>query len=55
VCRKYYVHPAIIEAYHRGIAVPEPPRARRGRFRPSAALRREEISVLQFLQREVSA
>ena len=55
VCRKYYVHPAIIEAYHRGIAVPEPPRVRRGRFRPSAALRREEIAVLQFLQQEVAA
>jgi DNA topoisomerase-1 len=57
VCRKYYVHPAIIEAYHRGVAVPAPPRTRRvpRRFRPSAALRREEISVLQFLQREVAA
>lgn len=55
VCRKYYVHPAIIEAYHRGVAVPKPPRARRGRLRPSAALRREEIAVLQFLQQEVAA
>jgi DNA topoisomerase-1 len=55
VCRKYYVHPAIIEAYHRGVAVPELPRTRRGRFRPSAALRREEIAVLQFLQQEVAA
>ncbi len=55
VCRKYYVHPAIIEAYHRGITVPEPARARRGKLRPSAALRREEIGVLQFLQQEVSA
>lgn len=55
VCRKYYVHPAIIEAYHRGITVPAPARARRGRLRPSAALRREEIGVLQFLQQEVAA
>jgi len=55
VCRKYYVHPAVIEAYHRGIVVPEPARARRGRLRPSAALRREEIGVLQFLQQEVAA
>jgi len=54
VCRKYYVHPAIIEAYHRGVAVPEPPRARRGRLRPSAALRREEIAVLQFLQQRAA-
>jgi DNA topoisomerase-1 len=55
VCRKYYVHPAIVEAYHHGVAVPEPPRAPRGRFRPSAALRREEIALLQFLQQEVAA
>lgn len=55
VCRKYYVHPAIIEAYHRGIMVPEPAHARRGKLRPSAALRREEITVLQFLQQEVAA
>ena len=55
VCRKYYVHPAIIEAYHRGIIVPEPAHTRRGKLRPSAALRREEITVLQFLQEEVAA
>src|SRR5574341_1159247 len=55
VCRKYYVHPAIIEAYQRGITVPEPSRIRRGKLRPSAAVRREEIGVLQFLQQEVAA
>lgn len=48
VARRYYVHPAIVEAYHRGVAAPEPRRARRGE-RPSAALRREEVVVLQFL------
>lgn len=53
VCRQYYVHPAIIEAYHRGITAPAPPRRRRVRERPTAALRREEISVLQFLQGEM--
>ncbi len=52
VCRKYYVHPSIIEAYHRGVAVPAPPRSRRTP-RPTAALRREEVMVLQFLQGEV--
>ena len=54
VCRKYYVHPAIIAAYHRGVAAPSPGRARRTE-RPSAALRRDEITVLQFLQKELAA
>lgn len=53
VCRKYYVHPAIIEAYHRGVTAPASPRARRGKLRPTAALRREEVLVLQFLQQEL--
>jgi len=48
------VHPAIIEAYRRRVTVPEPPPSRR-RMRPSAALRREEITVLQFLQEEIAA
>jgi len=52
VCRKYYVHPAVIEAYHRGLAVPEPPSLSGRRSRPSGSLRVEEIAVLQFLQEE---
>jgi len=55
VCRKYYVHPAILDAYQRGIAAPAPPQPPDERkSRPSAALRREEISVLQFLQQEIA-
>ncbi len=57
VCRKYYVHPAVIAAYHRGVALPEAPApapADRRRSRPSAALRREETAVLQFLQEEIA-
>ena len=52
VCRKYYVHPSIIEAYHRAVVVPAPPTPRSGgrAKRVSAALRREEVGVLQFLQ-----
>ncbi|HUF82269.1 MAG TPA: DNA topoisomerase IB [Burkholderiales bacterium] len=53
VCRKYYVHPALLHAYHLGLTVPlaPPARARRARGgRPAAALRREEVVVLQFLQ-----
>jgi DNA topoisomerase-1 len=56
VCRKYYVHPAIIEAYLAGRTVPgneegARPKAKRGR---GAALRRDEIAVLQFLQDELA-
>ena len=55
VCRKYYVHPIIIDAYHRSIVVPAPPARRRGgrASRVSAALRREEVGVLQFLHSEI--
>jgi DNA topoisomerase-1 len=53
VCRKYYVHPALLRAYHLGLTVPpaRPARKRRARGgRPAGALRREEVAVLQFLQ-----
>ena len=57
VCRKYYVHPALIEAYLAGRVVSLPvaaePRPHRGKHR-HAALRRSEIAVLQFLQRELA-
>jgi DNA topoisomerase-1 len=58
VCRKYYVHPELIAAYHLGLTVPAPaaaapasarPRPKRPE-RPEAALRRDEVAVLQFLQ-----
>ncbi|HXV85376.1 MAG TPA: hypothetical protein VD793_01700 [Gemmatimonadales bacterium] len=52
VCRKYYVHPAVIEAYHRGASMPEPPVLGSPRSRPSGSLRLEEVAVLQFLQSE---
>jgi DNA topoisomerase-1 len=57
VCRKYYVHPAVLTAYLEGITAPPaaPPEAPpRGRERATAALRREEIVVLQFLQEETA-
>jgi len=53
VCRKYYVHPAVIEAYHRGVAAPAPKPTRR-RARRTPALRSDEVAVLQFLQRELA-
>jgi DNA topoisomerase-1 len=53
VCRKYYVHPALVHAYMQGL-VPGPsafsaPRPNR-RQRPTPALRRDEVAILQFLQ-----
>jgi DNA topoisomerase-1 len=56
VCRKYYVHPALLHAYLLGLTAPLPPPMRRrqsARRRREAALRRDEIVVLQFLQENV--
>jgi DNA topoisomerase-1 len=56
VCRKYYVHPAILEAYLLGrtAALPaETPAQGERRGRGAAALRRDEIAVLQFLHEEL--
>ncbi len=50
VCRKYYVHPALLDAYLMGKMVPEAGPPRRGRRKPGGALRRDEVLVLQFLQ-----
>jgi DNA topoisomerase-1 len=55
VCRKYYVHPALLQAYLLGHTVPHPPALTRRtrRKQPGAALRRDEVLVLQFLQERV--
>jgi len=52
VCRKFYVHPALLEAYLMGETVPEAPALKKNarRAKPGAALRRDEVLVLQFLQ-----
>jgi DNA topoisomerase-1 len=54
VCRKYYIHPTIISTYLAGLVTPPPSDAPAPRVakeaRPSGALRRDEIVVLQFLQ-----
>jgi DNA topoisomerase-1 len=53
VCRKYYVHPALLHAYLQGlVASPSAPVPARGKKRrkPSVpALRRDEVAILQFL------
>ncbi|MGE0387480.1 MAG: DNA topoisomerase IB [Gammaproteobacteria bacterium] len=52
VCRRYYVHPALFQAYHLGLTAAHPrPAGRARRDHPAAALRRDEVAVLQFLQR----
>ena len=52
VCRKYYIHPALLEAYLKGLtaATPRKTRPRRSKGKPVAALRRDEVAILQFLQ-----
>lgn len=52
VCRKYYIHPALLEAYSEGRVVPLPAAlaGKATRRRGVAALRRDEVAVLQFLQ-----
>ena len=55
VCRKYYVHPALINAYLMGrtVALPSATIRRHIRRNKTAALRRDEVAVLQFLQDEI--
>jgi DNA topoisomerase-1 len=52
VCKNYYVHPDLITAYQDGRIAPAskalPPKKNR-RSRPVAALRRDEVAILQFL------
>lgn len=51
VCRKYYVHPALLVAYHLGLTAPACPALVVARGASAqAALRRDELVVLQFLQ-----
>ena len=57
VCRKYYVHPGLVRAYLEGLTAPLPsnrlPHHAR-REHPAAALRRDEVAVLQFLQEDAA-
>jgi DNA topoisomerase-1 len=50
VCRKYYIHPVILEAYGRGKVVEVQPRNRVARGRPRRRLRDNEIAVLDFIR-----
>ena len=58
VCRKYYVHPALLAAYLEGRTVQLDDQSRRKlprREGRAAALRRDEVAVLQFLQDELAS
>ena len=53
VCRKYYVHPGLLRAFLLGRTVSLPSLAQPRQFRRGgrpAALRKDEVAVLQFLQ-----
>lgn len=51
VCRKYYIHPALIAAYLEGsVLPPSPQRARPLARKPGGRLRKHEEQVLDFLK-----
>lgn len=53
VCRKYYIHPALLQAYLQGLTAgpyASTPLHQSRRERSGAALRRDEVAILQFLQ-----
>jgi len=57
VCRKYYIHPVILEAYFEGVTIPPTPgdaRQLRTSGRP-AALRRDELAVIELLRQRSKA
>jgi DNA topoisomerase-1 len=57
VCRKYYVHPGLVRAYLQGLTAPLAPQPLAKQARrpvPIAALRRDEVAVLQFLQEDAA-
>jgi DNA topoisomerase-1 len=54
VCRKYYIHPALIEAYLEGTVLPPSPRLRVRKVRkPGGKLRKHEEEVLAFLRSRI--
>ena len=54
VCRKYYIHPALIEAYLEGAVLPPlPEKVWQERRTHGPALRRHEAEVLAFLKERV--
>ncbi|HEV8123181.1 MAG TPA: hypothetical protein VGP80_02985 [Gemmatimonadales bacterium] len=55
VCRKYYIHPVVLESYLAGSVLPVSPQPNEGkRDRPSVELRRDELAVLEYIQNRVA-
>ena len=56
VCRKYYIHPALIEAYLTGdVLPPSPKRTKPLARKPGGRLRKHEEQVLAFLKAKLQA
>ncbi|MDH3457004.1 MAG: DNA topoisomerase IB, partial [Gemmatimonadota bacterium] len=55
VCRHYYVHPGVLEAYQAGRVAPTPSGGGTKRRRKRPGLRKDEIAVLELLQLENSS
>jgi DNA topoisomerase I len=52
VCRKYYIHPTLVETYLQGHTLPPlPPRTSRVFRKPGGKLRKHEAQVLAFLRK----
>jgi DNA topoisomerase-1 len=49
VCRQYYIHPVILDAYARGHVIAPTPRSPKRRAH-ARKLRADEMSVLRFIQ-----
>ncbi|MEX2177511.1 MAG: hypothetical protein WD801_02295 [Gemmatimonadaceae bacterium] len=54
VCRKYYIHPALIAGYLEGdVLPPMPPRDKTAPRKPGGVLRQHESDVLEFLRKRL--
>jgi DNA topoisomerase-1 len=54
VCRKYYIHPALLTSYLNGqVLPPMPPRGRKQPRKPGGKLRKHEEQVLTFLRAQL--
>ena len=55
VCRKYYIHPVVLDAYRRGRVLPPPAeKTEIVRRRQQPRLRHHESEVMQFIQENQS-
>jgi DNA topoisomerase-1 len=50
VCRHYYIHPVVLEAYARGKVIPPPGPRPPKRRKTAGRLREDEVAVLRFIE-----